>query len=164
MSSFPVVFTATIFRNQGMDAAFVEFPHNMPEVFGTTGSVKVKAVFDNAIHYRGSLVKMGHSCHILGITREIRNKLKKSFGDPVLVSLEPDFEERTVELPDDLAKLLQHDSYTSAFYKTLSYTHKKEYINWITSARKVETRQKRVALFLDKLRQHQKLKHEQNKL
>lgn len=38
-----------------------------------------------------------------------------------------------------------------SFYETLSYTNQKEYIVWIESAKKQETRQKRLALMVEKL-------------
>jgi hypothetical protein len=40
------------------------------------GQVKIKAVFDDKVEYRGSLAKMKSECHILGLTQEIRNNSK----------------------------------------------------------------------------------------
>ena len=58
-------FDAIIKKTDFIDATFVEFPYDVENEFGTKGQVKVKAFFDN-YEYRGSLVKMGHQCHIIG--------------------------------------------------------------------------------------------------
>lgn len=57
--------------------------------FGTRGRVKVVATFDG-VEYRGSLVKMGTPCHIIGITKAIRSLIGKQPGDTVSVTLKVD--------------------------------------------------------------------------
>jgi hypothetical protein len=63
------------------------------------------------------------------------------------------FEERTVEAPEDLQKLFQLKKNKKAldFFTMLSFTNKKEYVQWITSAKREDTRQSRVAASLEKL-------------
>ncbi|GAO43894.1 YdeI/OmpD-associated family protein [Flavihumibacter petaseus] len=64
-----------------------------------------------------------------------------------------DFVNRTVDAPPDLQKLLQLKKNRKAheFFDTLSFTNKKEYAVWITSAKKEETRVARVEASLEKL-------------
>lgn len=102
MSSHPIIFTAIIKQNGEMNAAFVEFPFSTEELFNKKGQVKIKALFDNEVEYRGSLVKMKSDCHILGLTQEVRKQLGKTFGDQVTVALLEDKEERTVEIASDI--------------------------------------------------------------
>ncbi len=52
---------------------------------------------------------------------------------------------KEVKLPDDLAKALKKDKPINDYFHSLAFTHKKEYIEWIITARKEETRCKRVA-------------------
>lgn len=154
--SSKISFTAPIIQHQGMNAGYVEFPFGVEEVFGTRGMVKVKALFDGKAEYRGIMSNMGTGCHILILTQEVRRKLGKSFGDPVLVELEHDLEKREVLIPGEVQNLLNEYPEAQAFFEKLSHTHRKEYINWITSAKREETRAKRMVEFIEKLLQKKK--------
>ncbi len=58
--------------------------------------------------------------------------------------MEPDTEPRAVTVPSDLqAALLQHAE-AAALFEKLAYSHKKEYVDWIESAKRAETRASRV--------------------
>jgi len=155
-SSSKISFTAPIIQVDGMNAGYVEFPFSVEEIFGTRGMVKVKALFDGKAEYRGIMSNMGTGCHILILTQEVRRKLGKSFGDFVLVELEHDLEKREVIIPEDVQNLLTEHPEAFAFFEKLSYTHRKEYINWITSAKREETRAKRMIEFIDKLQNKKK--------
>lgn len=128
-----------------MNAAFVEFPFSTEELFNKKGQVKIKAIFDEKVEYRGSLAKMKSECHILGLTQEVRKQLGKTFGDEVSVSLLEDQEERTVEIAEDIALVFNENPQAKVLFNNMSYTHKKEYIRWIEEAKKPETRENRKA-------------------
>lgn len=78
-------FEATILQNEDMDAAYVEVPYDIRELFGK-GRLLVNASFDG-VPYRGQVVKMGTPCYIIGVTKAIRKQISKSFGDSVRVTL-----------------------------------------------------------------------------
>jgi len=143
MKNQTIQFNAVIKQNGDMNAAFVEFPFSTEELFGKKGQVKIKALFDEKVEYRGSLVKMKSDCHILGLTQTIRKQLNKTFNDTVLVSLIEDKEERTVEIAKDIVLIFNEHQEAKALFDTMSYTHKKEYIRWIEEAKKPETRENR---------------------
>lgn len=143
MKTDSVQFKAVIKQNGEMNAAFVEFPFSTEEIFGKKGQVKIKAVFDDKVEYRGSLAKMKSECHILGLTQEIRKQLGKSFGDEVSISLTEDKEERIVEIAEDIVLLFNENSDAKELFDKMSYTHRKEYIRWIEEAKKPETRENR---------------------
>lgn len=149
-------FDAVIQKHPDRDAAFIEFPYDVEQEFGTKGQVKVLATFDG-YEYRGSLAKMGHPVHRLGLTREVRNAIGKSSVDTVHVTLKKDEAPRIVEVPDDFGKLLDQNSEIKAFFEGLSYTHRKEYIRWIVEAKKQETRENRLQKAIEMLRE--KVKH-----
>lgn len=88
-----LTFRATILQNGTMDAAYVEVPYDIKELFGK-GRLLVNATFDG-IPYRGQVVKMGTPCYIIGVTRQIRRQLGKSFGDVVEVVLQERESEKT---------------------------------------------------------------------
>lgn len=84
-------FTAIIERSGDIDAAYIVVPVDIRAVYGI-GRLKVEASFDGE-PYRGSVVNMGvkdaegNICYIIGITKAIRQRIGKSFGDTVEVTL-----------------------------------------------------------------------------
>ena len=78
-------FDAIIIQND-MDAAYVEVPFNIKEIFDK-GRLAVHATFDGE-PYDGQIVKMGTPCFIIGIRKDIRKKIGKTFGDVVHVTFE----------------------------------------------------------------------------
>lgn len=84
-------FEAVIHEAGGSGGAYVVFPWNLREEFGA-GRVKVRALFDG-IPYDGSIVNMGVKnpdgsiCYIIGMLKAIRERLGKSNGDSVEVTV-----------------------------------------------------------------------------
>jgi hypothetical protein len=134
-------FDAIIKQHEGINGAYVEPPFDVYAVFGAK-RVKVLATFDG-VPYRGSIVRMG-GCYWLGLTQEIRARIGKGFGDVVRVTVERDDEERTVDVPPDLNQSLDAAPDARAAWEALSYSHKREYVNWINGAKRVETRASRI--------------------
>lgn len=144
-------FTATIeAASVGSGGACILFPHDVEKEFGTKGRVPVHATFDG-IPYTGSLIKYGKPQHMLGILKSVREQIGKGPGDKVKVELWKDEAVRTVEIPDDFAGLLKKEKLLPVFEK-LSYTHRKEYVRWITEAKKAETRTARLSKSIAMLR------------
>jgi hypothetical protein len=144
-----IEFGATIIEGGG-GGMFIEFPHDVSRLFGVKGRVPVNATFDG-IPYRGSLAKMGSDCHIVGVLKEIRQRLNKTAGDRVQVTIELDVEERKVELADDVHRELSKHRDAKMAWDKLSYTHQREYHQWIEQAKRSETRAARIAQMIDKL-------------
>ena len=85
-------FTSIIYASEvGKGGAYVIFPYDIRQEFGK-GRVKVSVLFDEEV-YEGSIVNMGVKnkdgsiCYIIGIRKEIRQKLKKDVGDIVSVTV-----------------------------------------------------------------------------
>lgn len=148
-------FEAELKKHEGKDATYIEIPLDVEKEFGTK-RVKVKAKFDN-IEYRGSIVKMGLPCYMIGITKEIRNKIGKTYGDVISVEIEKDEDERVIELPIEFEEKLKLNENAYKFYESLSYSHKRKYFQWITSAKKEETKIKRIEEAIEKLENNIKL-------
>jgi Bacteriocin-protection, YdeI or OmpD-Associated/Domain of unknown function (DUF1905) len=142
-------FTAKIEPGPG-GGAFVTFPYNVEEEFGTRGSVLVQATFDG-IPYAGSLMRCGGPEHMIGILKAIREQLGKNPGDTIKAQLWKDGAERAVEIPADFSALLKKEKLLPVFEK-LSYTHRKEYVRWITEAKREETRAARLTKSIAMLR------------
>ncbi len=131
--------------------AFVEVPLDIEKIFGTKGRVKVNVVFNGSVTYRGSLAPM-YGKHVLGIRKEIRKKLNRDIGDKIKVVFEEDKEPRKVEVPTDLNDKLNENKKLKSVFDKLSYTHQKEYVNWINEAKREETRKRRIEKTLEMLK------------
>ena len=79
-------FDAVIRKVDGIDGAYIEFPYDVKKEFGK-GRVKVKAAFDGEL-YLGSLVRMKTPGHIIGLRKDIRDKINKQAGDVVHVVIQ----------------------------------------------------------------------------
>ncbi len=148
-----ITFRAVIEKAEG-GGAYVTVPFDVEEVFGKK-RVKVKAIIEG-IPYQGSLVRMGGPCHILGVLKEIREKSGKSFGDEIEVTVEEDTEPREVTIPPDVAQALETNPEADAFFKQLSYSHQREYVQWIEAAKRDTTRQKRIEDMVEMLEQEKR--------
>lgn len=58
---------------------------------------------------------------------------------------------KEVRLPDDLAAALKKNKAGATFFNTLSFTNKKEYIEWIVTAKREETRTERIKGTIERL-------------
>ena len=85
-------FDAEIKKVSDIDGAYIEFPYDIKKEFGK-GRVKVYAEFDGE-PYNGSIVNMGVKnldnsiCYIVGIRKDIRQKIKKQAGDKIMVKIQ----------------------------------------------------------------------------
>lgn len=140
-----------VIENAGDGGAFVTIPFDVEKTFGKK-RVKIMATIEGE-PYRGTLVRMGSPHHMLLVLKEIREKIGKSFGDEVAIELEEDFEERHVEVPPDLHNALEANPTAQTFFNKLSYTHQKEYVRWITEAKREQTRLDRVQRTIEMLTQ-----------
>jgi len=138
----------------GKGGAYVEFPYSCEAEFGIKGRVPVVCKFED-YEYRGSLVKMNTSCHIIGISKEIRKNIGKDIGSFVKIELHKDDSERVVEINPDLKQELISYNLLSV-YENMSYSMKKEYNDYLNDAKKPETKVKRIIKIVDALEKKRK--------
>jgi hypothetical protein len=151
-----VNFDAIILSSGDNGGMYVEFPFDTGAKFGVTGRVPIKAEIDG-IAYRGSLVKMGSTCHIVPVLKQIRESLNKTAGDKIHVVVELDEEERKIELAADALAALRKAPESQAMWTKLSFTHQREFHQWIESAKRAETRSRRIEQMVEKLAAGEKL-------
>ncbi|ALD20384.1 YdeI/OmpD-associated family protein [Hymenobacter sp. DG25A] len=128
---------------------FVLIPFSVEETYGVRGLLPVQATIDG-FPYRGSLSPMGDGHHALLVQKQIRNAIGKSWSQSVHVTLSRDTEERTVNVPEELAMALDRAGLRQRF-DALSFTHRKEFAQGIERAKKSETRARRVQDALDRI-------------
>ena len=139
----PKNFNAVLEKSASSGGVYVSIPFDVEKQYGTKGHVKVKATFDGH-PYRGILANMGTGCHIIGVRKDIREAIGKKVGDEITVELQLDTEERKAEVPADLRAALAKNSQAARFFSSLSFTNQKEFCRWIASAKKEETRERRL--------------------
>jgi hypothetical protein len=78
-----------------------------------------------------------------------KRKEEKPKVRPIFDFVDP--KTKSVRLPDDLAEALKKNKRQEGFFDTLSFTNKKEYIEWIITAKREETRSERVKGTMERL-------------
>lgn len=144
-------FSARFLKAPDVQAGFVEVPRDIETALGNRGRVKVHA-WINGAYYRGSLVRMEKGgCLLLGVTKKVKAEAGIEYGQIVNIEIKEDTDERKVEVPSDLAGIFSTNPRAYEFFQKLSYTNQKEYVVWISGARREETRQSRLEKTLDLL-------------
>ena len=142
-------FEVTLLKPPDIDGAYFIVPFNVPEVYGTKAQVKVRGTIDG-YPYRGSIANMGEG-HCMVVKKEIRQVIGKSAGDIVKVVMDIDTEPRIVEVPEDFQQVLNNNPKAKEIFDTFSYTHKKEYVQWIEDSKKQETRENRIKKAIEQI-------------
>jgi hypothetical protein len=129
-------------RGPGGAWTYIEYPFRAQEVFGRKGQVPVRVIL-NGFAFRNSLMPRA-GVHILGVGKDVLAGAAATPGDTVHVELALDDAPRTVTVPADLETALRRAPAAAKSFAAFSYSHKKEYVDWIESAKKPETRANRI--------------------
>ncbi len=105
----------------------------------------------NGYTWRTTVVRMGGE-FLVGMNKEVRAGARAEAGDTVEVAIELDTAPREVEIPEALASALANAPEAMTAFEALSFTHRKEYARAVEDAKKPETRDRRVAQTIEKLR------------
>jgi hypothetical protein len=133
-------FTSRLEKAAGMEATGIVVPFDPRDVWGKT-RVPVRATV-NGYEYRTTIAKMGGR-FLMPFAKEHRDASGIEAGDAIEVTLVEDVAERTVDVPDDLAKALEKAGLHDAFER-LAFTHRKEHVRAVEEAKKPETRARRI--------------------
>lgn len=138
----PLRLTVTL-QTRGPAAAIVLSDEQVADLAGGAKTFPVSVAVDGHGSFQGRLARMGGE-NLIGLNKAVREAVGVAAGDTVAVEITVDGAERSVEVPDDLAAALADAGATEAF-AALAPSHRKEYVRWITEAKKPDTRAKRVA-------------------
>lgn len=119
------------------------------------GWVKVRGTIDGFEIRKYHLMPMGNGNLFLPVKSEIRKKIKKQEGDLVHIILYPDNE--PLEIPEEMLLCLQDETKAYQFFKSLTESEQKYYVQWIYSAKKEETKVNRLAKTINRLQKGLKL-------
>ena len=151
-------FEEVLIRPEGVGTwTFLNIPAEVSGTFGSKGQVKVKGTI-NGYPFRSTALPMGDGTHYLVVPKDIREHIAASPGDTVRVTMELDQEQRVVKIPDDLLEALLSQPEAKERFEKMPYSHQKEYVSWIASAKRVETRQRRIEQAIARILQGSKLR------
>ncbi|WP_167859175.1 YdeI/OmpD-associated family protein [Paenibacillus cymbidii] len=138
-------FEVTLVRPEAVGAwTYVVIPFDVESAFAVKGRVSVCGDI-NGCAFRSSLLPQGNGSFFMVVNRAIRDRIGAAAGATVSVTLMRDDGPRDVETPDDLAEALEANGEAAERFARMSYSHRKEYVDWIESAKKAETRQSRIS-------------------
>jgi len=121
------------------------------EVLDRLGGKRVPVtVTINGFTFRTTTATMGGR-RLVGLNKANKTGAGVEAGDRVKVTIANDTEERVVEVPPDLAKAMGRSKAAKTTWAALAYTNQREYAEWITGAKKTETRERRVAQAVERL-------------
>ncbi len=89
---------------------------------------------------------------MIGVNKQHRAAARIDVGDTFEVEVALDEEPRVVEVPPDLAEALDGDAGARAAFDRMSYTHRREYVEWVADAKRPATRARRVAETVERVR------------
>ncbi|MEV4134092.1 YdeI/OmpD-associated family protein [Dactylosporangium sp. NPDC049742] len=128
----------------------LEIPQEIVEALGAGGRPPVTITING--HSWKSRVAIMRGRHLLGLSNANRQAAGVVTGDEVTVEVELDTEPRVVIEPPDFAGALDADPVARAAYDRLAYSHKREHVRAIESAKKPETRTRRIEKAITTLR------------
>ena len=109
----------------------------------------------NGYTYRTTVAVM-NGTFMFSVSADVRRNAGVAGGDEVDVEIVLDTEPREVSVPADFQTALDADPEASRFFGSLSYSHKSAYVLWVDSAKKDETRQRRIPEAVRMLREGRK--------
>jgi hypothetical protein len=128
---------------------YASIPEVLQDKTAPFGWVKVCGTIDDYEFKHFKLMPMGDGTLFFPVRAEIRKKIKKEAGDEVRIILYPDLS--AIEIPQELLVCLNDEPRAYERFLTLTEGKQKEIIDWISQAKKEETKVERIASSIEKL-------------
>jgi len=128
----------------GLNMTSIEVPFDPREVFGKARPPVIVKVGTHSYH---STIFNLDGQRFIPLRQSNREAAGVTAMQRVSVTLTLDEKPRTVKAPADLLAAIQAATFTAA-WKSLSYTHQREHVGAIAHAKKLETRDRRIAACL----------------
>ena len=140
----------TTLMQGGKTATGIAVPTGIVEALAA-GRRPAVSVTLNGYTYRSTIAARGGE-FLIPVSAEVRRQAGVTAGDEVDVDVQLDTEPRQVAVPDDLSHALGADAEAARTFEGLPYSHQRSYTDWIESAKKAETRERRVQQAVEMLR------------
>ncbi|MDN4610980.1 YdeI/OmpD-associated family protein [Arthrobacter burdickii] len=141
---------STVLELSGRTATGLEVPEDVLAALGGGRRPAVRVTI-GSYTYRTTIGSMNGRA-MIPVSAEHREACGIEAGQTVVVRLEPDTEERTVDVPEDLAVALSGDPALVGAFDALSVSRRKALVFPILQAKGADTRQRRVLKAVESLR------------
>ena len=101
--------------------------------------------------FKTTLEPDGQGSHWLKVEKELYEAAGVAVGDSVALEIAPAEEEPEPKVPADLKQALADNPAAKATWLDITPVARRDWIHWITSGKKAETRVKRIGVACDKL-------------
>jgi hypothetical protein len=135
----------------GGGGAFVEIPPDALVALGGGKRFRVRGSL-NGVGFESSTMGMGGDRVCLGVHKATREAAGVGVGDKVHLEVERDERGRSLEVPPELEAALAGDGEARSAFDRLSFTHRREYADWVGGAKRAETRERRLVKAVAMLR------------
>jgi len=122
---------------------FLTLPKNASAKLPSRGMASVEGTI-NGFPFRATLEPDGQKSHWLKVSRKMGEAAGVNAGDVVTLELTPSAEEPEPKMPADLRKALAAAPKARALWSDITPVSRRDWIQWITSAKRPETRARRV--------------------
>ncbi|MCC6673412.1 MAG: DUF1905 domain-containing protein [Planctomycetes bacterium] len=123
------------------------------EVFGIARHVPVRVRLNGGETFATNLMPRGRGLHVLVLTKAMREAAGCAEGDSVRVVLQHDTAPRPVAIPPELAAALAEDARARRRFASYPPSHRRALAAFVPEAKRPETRVKRAAATVARLRQ-----------
>jgi hypothetical protein len=138
-------FTAEVIRPDVKGAwYFIEFPHDVQELFGTRAAVRIKGTL-NGVEIDRALMPTKTGYHVIILSGGLRKQLGVDEGDPVKAEIWRNPAPEELDMPEELSETLDFLPEFNAGWKKIPIGRRRGICHWINSGKSVHTRAKRVA-------------------
>jgi hypothetical protein len=133
------------------DWTFLNFPQEVSAKLPSRGQASVEGTF-NGVAFQATLDPDGRGGHWLKVDRRLREAAGARAGEVVTLEIAPVAEEPEPSVPADLKKALAAaPAKAREVWSDITPAARRDFIHWITSGKKVETRVKRIETACDML-------------
>lgn len=136
-------FRAPVRPTEAGGSAFIELEAGAASRLSARARTPVRGTVKGA-PFRSSIFPRGDGRFYMVLNRHLRAAGDISAGDVVDVVMERDEAPREVELPADLGKAIRRSRDAKAAWESFPYSHRKQYVDWVTEAKREEPRKRRV--------------------
>jgi hypothetical protein len=135
---------------KGADWTFLVLPAAASAKLPTRSMVTVDGTIEGE-RFQATLEPDGQGSHWLKIDKALSEAAGVAAGDTVALEIAPVAKEPEPKVPDDLRKALAANAAAKATWADITPVARRDWVHWVTSGKKAETRVKRIAVACDKL-------------
>ena len=128
----------------------VRIPFDAAQAWGLRGQIKVKGEI-NGFAFRTSLFPTREGWHFLLVNKRMQKGARAIEGSVARFQMDLDREERTVNIPDELKRVLSEDRSLRRWYDGLNHSTRSDIAKGITEPKSVEARIRRAEQIAERL-------------